>query len=127
MQMAVYGYKSGAYFGDDNPKRSNVFVADAYRFGQPDKTGHPTQTPLILMERFVRAMALPGMTVLDPFLGSGTTLVACAKHGRRGIGIEINPEWFDMACRRVEEAVAQPSMFVDQPVQPPPKQTSIDW
>ncbi len=44
-------------------------------------------------------------TVLDPFMGSGTTLVAAELLGRRGIGIELSPEYFDIACRRVEEAV----------------------
>lgn len=55
--------------------------------------------------------ALPGTTVLDPFLGSGTTLVAAEQLGRHGVGIEIDPGYFDVACRRVEQAAAQPRLF----------------
>jgi DNA modification methylase len=55
-------------------------------------------------------------------MGSGTTLVACAKLGRKGIGIELDPGYFDIACRRVEEAMRQPDLFVPPapaPVQEP--------
>ena len=123
MQMAVYGYKSGAYFNDTDPRRSNVFVADAYRFGQPGKVDHPTQTPLVLMERFVRAMVPPSGFALDPFMGSGTTGVACAKLGRAFIGVEREEKYFDIACRRIEAAYRQPDLFVSRPE---PKPTKAD-
>ena len=60
-------------------------------------------------------LSICGETVLDPFMGSGTTLVACAKLGRKGIGIEIDPGYFDIACKRVEEAYRQPDFFVEPP------------
>ena len=50
-------------------------------------------------------------TILDPFMGSGTTGVACIKLGRKFIGIEIEPKYFDIACRRIEEAWNQPRLF----------------
>jgi len=59
-------------------------------------------------------------TILDPFMGSGTTLVACQKLGRAGIGIEIDPEYFAIACKRVDEAMRQKDLFIapaPQPVQ----------
>ena len=62
--------------------------------------------------------------VCDPFMGSGTTLVACAKMGRKGIGIELDPDYFDIACKRVEEAYRQPDLFVSKPKEP--KQTGFD-
>lgn len=84
---------------------------------------HPTQKPVALMEWCLGF--LPNAdTVLDPFMGSGTTLVACAKLGRRGIGIELDPDYFDIACRRVEEAYRQPDLFVEQPA--PAKQEAMD-
>jgi site-specific DNA-methyltransferase (adenine-specific) len=49
--------------------------------------------------------------VCDPFMGSGTTGVACARLGRRFIGIEIEPKYFDIACRRIEEAQRQADLF----------------
>ena len=80
---------------------------------------HPTQKPIEVME-FVVAKA-PGQTILDPFMGSGTTGVACIKLGRKFIGIEIEPKYFDIACRRIEEAWMQPRLFEEPkkaPVQP---------
>ena len=62
-------------------------------------------------------------TILDPFMGSGTTGVACAKLGRKFIGIEIEPKYFDIACKRIEEAYAQGDMFIEPPK--PAKQESL--
>jgi site-specific DNA-methyltransferase (adenine-specific) len=56
--------------------------------------------------------------VLDPFMGSGTTGVACARRGRKFIGIEIELKYFDIACRRIDEAYRQPRLFEDRPVSP---------
>jgi site-specific DNA-methyltransferase (adenine-specific)/modification methylase len=53
-------------------------------------------------------------TILDPFMGSGTTGVACAKLGRRFIGIEIEPKYFDIACKRIDDAYRQPRLFKDE-------------
>ena len=73
---------------------------------------HPTQKPLAVMKWCLGF--IEGNTILDPFMGSGTTGVACIKLGRRFIGIEIEPEYFDIACRRIEEATRQPDMFIEQ-------------
>jgi len=84
-----------------------------------DGKQHPTQKPVALME-WCLGFLPDAKTILDPFMGSGTTLVACAKMGRKGIGIELDPDYFDIACRRVEEAYRQPDLFVappDKPVQ----------
>lgn len=83
-----------------------------YSHGQLAAEGkhHPTQKPLPLMEWCCRKTS---GTILDPFMGSGTTLVACAKLGRRGIGIEIEPKYFDIACRRIEDAVSRPDLFIE--------------
>ena len=73
---------------------------------------HPTEKPAQLMWAVVRWTS---GTVLDPFMGSGTTGVACAKLGRKFIGIEIEPKYFDIACRRIEAAYKQPDMFIQRP------------
>ena len=75
---------------------------------------HPTQKPVALME-WCLGFLPNAQTIIDPFMGSGTTLVACAKLGRKGIGIELDPDYFDIACRRVEEAYRQPDLFVERP------------
>jgi DNA modification methylase len=61
---------------------------------------HPAPFPLELAERLIRMFSFVGDTVLDPFMGTGTTNVAAAKWGRNSIGVEIDPEYFDMACHR---------------------------
>lgn len=65
---------------------------------------HPTQKPVPLMEYLIRTYTDEGDTVLDFTMGSGTTGVACANTGRRFIGIEREPKYFDIACRRIEDA-----------------------
>jgi site-specific DNA-methyltransferase (adenine-specific) len=83
-----------------------------------EKNGHPCPKPIGQMLKLVERTTLPGETILDPFMGSGTTGVACAKLGRKFIGIEIEPKYFDIACRRIEAAYAQPDMFVTPPAKP---------
>lgn len=70
---------------------------------------HPTQKPVRLMEWCIGFV--PG-TVFDPYMGSGTTGVACTNLGRSFIGIEMEPSYFDIACRRIEAAYAQGRLFV---------------
>lgn len=77
-----------------------------------DRTGeHPTEKPISLMSEILRDFTQINETVCDPFMGSGSTLVACAQMGRKGIGIELNQVYFDLACRRVEQAMKQPRLF----------------
>lgn len=74
---------------------------------------HPHQKPVALMRASV--LYAGGSVVLDPFMGSGSTGVACVNLGRKFIGIEVEPKYFDIACKRIESAYAQPDMFVDPP------------
>ncbi len=81
---------------------------DVVTFPKADTADHPTAKPVGLMERFI------GWTVgdvLDPFMGSGTTGVACANLGRKFIGIEIDEGYFNIACERIEAAYAQGRLF----------------
>jgi len=74
---------------------------------------HPTQKPESLMKWCLKWTKAE--TILDPFMGSGTTGVACAKLGRKFIGIELEPKYFDIACERIRKAYDQPDMFVSRP------------
>jgi site-specific DNA-methyltransferase (adenine-specific) len=84
---------------------------------------HPTEKPVSLMRELVGLFSDPSHTILDPFMGSGTTGVACVKLGRRFIGIEIEPKYFDIACKRIEAATKQPDLFIEQPS--PAKQLNL--
>lgn len=65
-------------------------------------TGHLTEKPLLLMQELITLFTNPGETILDPFMGSGTTLVAAQSLGRKAIGIEIDERWCDAAAKRLQ-------------------------
>ena len=73
---------------------------------------HPTQKPLEVM-KWVITLCPKAESILDPFMGSGTTGVAAIQMGRKFIGIEREPKYFDIACQRIEQAMAQPRLFED--------------
>jgi DNA modification methylase len=103
--------------------RRGVFTALT---NQPDRQGeHQTEKPVPLMRELVSLFSDPFSTIVDPFMGSGTTGVACAKLGRRFIGVEIEERYFDIACRRIEAAYRQPDLFI-QPPAPAPVQQTLD-
>lgn len=85
---------------------------------------HPTQKPTEIME-WCLGFVPNARTILDPFMGSGTTGVACARLGRRFIGIEIEPRYFDIACRRIENAYKQADLFVEQPIPEDPAEARL--
>ncbi len=74
---------------------------------------HPTEKPVALMAHWLENSTDPGHLVLDPFMGSGSTLVAAVQTGREAIGVERDPKWFDVACARVAHAVAENGGKVD--------------
>jgi DNA modification methylase len=87
-----------------------------------DVREHPTQKPVGVMEWCLSHV--PGAkTVVDPFMGSGTTGVACAKRGLTFTGIERHEPYFDIACERIRKAYAQPDMFIERV--PEPKQEAL--
>jgi site-specific DNA-methyltransferase (adenine-specific)/modification methylase len=99
------------------------------RKGEMDKTKspifrvHPTQKPVALME-WCLGFLPDAKTILDPFAGSGSTGVACVKTGRAFIGIERDPDYFAIMCKRIDDAYRQPNLFIPQP--PKPKQEALD-
>ena len=118
-QMPGMGYESicAAWCGPGASRwngggRHGVFIHNKNSGGKHE---HETQKPVPLMRELVGLFSDYGDVIIDPFMGSGTTGVACVKLGRRFIGIEIEPKYFDIACRRIEEAYKQPDMFVSSP------------
>jgi DNA modification methylase len=89
----------------------NLTRAEALQDGKT----HPTQKPVALMAWCIDRLK-KAQTILDPFMGSGTTGVAAIQMGRKFIGIEREPKYFDIACKRIEQAQAQGQMFAPEPI-----------
>ncbi|MBV9505022.1 MAG: site-specific DNA-methyltransferase [Acidobacteriia bacterium] len=85
----------------------------------PERGDHPTQKPLPLLLDWVKKFTDEGDTVLDPFMGSGTTGVACLKLGRSFIGIERREDYFNTARARMEAAHAQRDLFAPTYIREP--------
>lgn len=83
-----------------------------------DVREHPTQKPVGVMSWCIEHLPAGIETICDPFLGSGTTGVAAVKAKKRFTGIEIDPRYFDIACRRIEDASKQPDMFIEPAPKP---------
>ncbi len=105
-----------AYFSVKKPAK--IFRMHPASF----KKEHPTQKPVDLMRWCIDQAGNP-QTILDPFMGSGTTGVAAMQTGRKFIGIEREEKYFDIACRRIEDAQRQEQLF--SPALPKPQQASI--
>jgi len=95
------------------PRASNL-----WRVPRPPAGEHPTPKPVLLMERMIEYSTDSQSVVLDPFMGSGSTGVACLNLARRFIGIEIERRYFDIACERIARAQAQGAL--ELPDQAPP-------
>lgn len=80
---------------------------------------HPTQKPIALMAWCLRQLPADAQTILDPYMGSGTTGIACARMGRKFVGIEIDRGYFDIACKRINEAYRQADFFIAAPSHKP--------
>jgi len=89
------------------------------------KREHPTQKPVRVMEWCIKHLPDTAQTILDPFMGSGTTGVACVNLGRSFIGIELDPGYFDIAVRRITDAHRQADLFIAKPAHVAPVQESL--
>lgn len=85
------------------PVKKIVFRQQGFITDSKDKRYHPTQKPTELVQMLIEQFTEPGQIVCDPFLGSGTTAVAAVKTGRHYIGYEINPDYFQICCDRLDD------------------------
>ena len=108
-------------------KAARAFNLSRSQAAKDGKGNHATPKPIALME-WCLGFFPDAQLILDPFMGSGTTLFACQKLGRQGTGIELDPEYFEIACKRVDEATRQPDMFIAPPAKqkPEPAPTFFD-
>lgn len=98
------GPKAGHY--SCNPLGKNpgdLWVIPNVKSNHVEKTDHPCQFPVELIERLVLSLSNPGDWVLDPFLGTGTTIIAAIRHGRRGAGAETVPKYVQIARERIQQ------------------------
>ena len=86
-----------------SPIKKVVFKQQGFITDSKDKRYHPTQKPSELIQMLIEQYSNKGDLVLDPFLGSGTTAVACVNTGRHYIGFELDPQYYDIACKRLDE------------------------
>lgn len=103
VELALFLFK-GAAFRINNPSSQQLWRQ------RPPRGDHPTEKPVDLMAHWIENSTLPGDTVLDPFLGSGTTLAAALRLGRAGVGVEVEPRWFDASVARLEAIWADASV-----------------
>jgi hypothetical protein len=119
---------AGRDFADCEMAWTNIdMVARIFQLRPMNMDGgkvHPTQKPVALIE-WCLGFLPNARTILDPFAGSGTLAVAAYRLGRESICIERDPQYFDIACKRVDEATRQPDMFIAPPP-PAPKQEGFD-
>lgn len=101
---------------------SNVVYCPPVQSMAKNGRSHPNEKPVQLIKRLL--VKCPGGSVLDPFMGSGSTGVAAVESGRGFIGIEIEPIYFDVACRRIAASLMQPDLLVDKPA--PAKQEAFN-
>lgn len=113
------------YYGRDYRAGIGAWSTGTQLTEAAEKNGHPCPKPIGAWTWLLLKVSREGETVIDPFMGSGTTLVACENTGRRGIGIELVPEYFDIACRRVEKAAVQPRLDFDDK-QPKPQTLTLE-
>ena len=93
---------------DRTTRQLSVTIAET----NPERIGHPTQKPLRLMKWCIGFLP-DAQTILDPFMGSGTTGVAAVQMGRKFIGIEREERYFEIACKRIEQAQRQGDLFIE--------------
>lgn len=115
-----YGFGVPHYWDDS----FNILMS-VWRVTPQTFVGHPCPFPIELVSPIIKASVPPNGSVLDPFMGSGTTGVACAKLGRKFIGIEIEPKYFDIACKRIEDAYRQGDLFIEPPKKEKPQDAPL--
>jgi site-specific DNA-methyltransferase (adenine-specific)/modification methylase len=111
-QQPWSNFSAAEYAWTSIDKPSSIFRLSATSTDKGQNNTHPTVKPVALMKWCIEQCKNNPQTILDPFMGSGTTGVAAVQMGRKFIGIEREPKYFDIACRRIEDAQKQVDMFV---------------
>jgi len=114
-------YGKSPYGGKGLPSRKCSWVCSE----PAEANGHPCPKPIGLIKSIIDNTTLIHEQVCDPFMGSGTTGVACVQLGRKFIGIELDPKYFDIACRRISDELKRPRLDLGEPVAKPVQEALI--
>ena len=106
VEYIVHGFSKGRLFGEMGDKSCFSLQSVGKK-----ETGHPNEKPVSLINKLIKLGSQAKEIILDPFMGSGSTGVACAQLDRKFIGIEIEEKYFEIACGRIDEAQRQGSLF----------------
>lgn len=106
LEFTGFFYKGKAFFINDCGAKQLIRCPNILN------SPHPTEKPVALMAHYIGNNTTPNATVLDPFMGIGSTGVAALELGRSFVGIEREPRYFEIACRRIEQAQRQGDMFL---------------
>jgi DNA modification methylase len=110
-EYIIHAWSKGQLFGGFNDKARFI----VHPLGDKEHGEHPNEKPMRVMRKLVSLASDEGHTVLDPFMGSGTTGVACLRIGRRFIGIERDPKWFQVAVDRIKSELNRAPLFDESP------------
>jgi adenine-specific DNA-methyltransferase len=121
------GKNPGDFWAASSQDPGNVWIIPNVKHNHVEKTTHPCQFPIELIERLVLSLSNPGDLILDPYMGVGSSLAAATMHGRRGAGAEIVCEYLEIARTRVAQAAAGelPTRPRNRPVYEPPQNSSL--
>jgi len=118
-EYIIHAFDAGGVYGEYKDKARYIVLPV-----EKNDFNHPTVKPLPIMEKMIRTATEKGQHVLDCFMGTASTAEACVRLGRRFTGIELDEDYFNIACKRVEDAYRQPDLFVAPT--PKPKQHTLD-
>ncbi|WP_311267476.1 site-specific DNA-methyltransferase [Sphingobium sp. WCS2017Hpa-17] len=107
-EIYIHAWNAGGFPAGDLADKARYIVAPV---GQQGEFDHPTVKPLAVMRKII--VNANGDTICDPFMGTGSTGVAALERGKRFIGIERDPKYFDIACKRIADAQRQGNLFTE--------------
>lgn len=106
-EYIIHAWRTGRLYGTFDDKARYI----VHPLGDKEHGEHPNEKPGKVMKKLVRLASDKGHSVLDPFMGSGTTGVACVRTGRKFLGIEREPEYFEIAVKRIEAELNRAPLF----------------
>ena len=118
-EYIVHAWSAGCLYGSTSDKARFI----VHPLGDKEEGSHPNEKPVRVMIKVVKTASDRGHLILDPYMGSGTTLIAAIRTGRRAIGIEIDPTHYRTAVERVRRELAQPTLQFEP--EPQPKQEAL--